>query len=222
MQTDCLKRNIEFVTERVQRAAARAGRRVTLVAATKTVPSETVNAAIDLGITDVGENRVQEYIAKRDGVKPVKWHFIGSLQRNKAKYLVGDVGLIQSVSSVALAQEIDRLAAKRGVVQDVLAEVNICGESAKTGAPESEIDALIALLQTLKNVRLKGLMAVPPPNAETGVYVKAYRIFARHCGGDFDSLSVGMSGDYERAIDNGANMVRIGSAIFGARNFTGR
>lgn len=222
MQTDCLKRNIEFVFERVQRAALRAGRSVTLVAATKTVPSETVNVAIDMGVTDVGENRVQEYLAKRDGVKPVKWHFIGSLQRNKAKFLVGDVELIQSVSNVALAEEIDRLAAKRGIVQDVLAEVNIGGESAKTGAPESEIEALIALLQSLKNVRTRGLMAVPPKDAETDVYERAYRIFAAHCGGDFDTLSVGMSGDYERAIDNGANMVRIGSAIFGARNLTGR
>lgn len=215
-----LKSNMEYVLERVHNAAYRAGTdRVEVVAATKNVGAETVNAAIQLGLNKVGENRVQEYVAKRDAVKGAEWHFIGTLQCNKAKYLVGNVALIQSVSNERLASEIDRLAKKLDIVQDVLVEVNIGGEGEKTGAPLQSVDRLMDHVGSLANVRVRGLMAVPPIDADDGVYKKLYAIYRKFSGGVFDTLSVGMSGDYERAIYNGSNMVRIGTALFGPRNY---
>ena len=217
MVTDELKRNIESVVSRVSRAADRVGHGVTLVAATKTVPPELINFAIGMGITAVGENRVNEFLDKRDAVKGADWHFIGTLQSNKAKYLVGEVSLIQSVASAKTALEIDRLAAKRGIVQRVLVEVNIGGEASKTGASKADAVELITLVRSLKNVELKGVMAIPPKGASDAVYKELYGIYESYKSEAFDTLSVGMSGDFERAIDNGSNMVRIGAAIFGAR-----
>ncbi len=218
MVIDDLKRNLDHVLSRVQRAADAARVHVTLVAATKTVPAEIVSQVVALGVCDVGENRVQEYLGKRDGVVGANWHFIGTLQRNKAKYLVGNVALIQSVSSAALAAEIDRLARARGIVQPVLAELNAGDEPDKTGAKTFEIDGLIEYIRTLENIELRGLMAVPPISAADGIYGNIRKIYERHVGGKFDTLSVGMSGDFEKAIAFGSNMVRIGSAIFGRRN----
>lgn len=217
MVTDELKRNIDSVVSRVARASARVGRGVTLVAATKTVPPDIINAALGMGITDIGENRVNEYVSKRDAVKGANWHFIGSLQTNKVKYLVGNVGLIQSVSSAKTADEINRIAAKRGIVQRVLVEINIGGEASKTGADKADADALIEYVGKLECVELKGVMAIPPRDCSDDVYNALYGIYARHAGGAFDTLSVGMSADFERAIECGSNMVRVGAAIFGAR-----
>lgn len=214
-ESDCLRRNIENVLERVRSASG--GRKVTVVAATKTVGAELIGEAVALGITDIGENRVQEYLCKRDAVSGAVWHFIGALQRNKAKYLVGEVALIQSVSGLSLGEEIDRLAIKRGVVQDVLVEVNIGGEAAKAGVDPALADELISRLCEKKGIRVRGLMAVPPRDADESVYKKLYSLFDAHRGNGFDILSVGMSGDFETAIANGSNMVRIGSAFFGPR-----
>ncbi len=217
MNTDGLKRNLDAVLMTVDKASARVGSRVRVVAATKTVSASVVSAVVELGIKDVGENRVQEYLAKKDSVKGAEWHFIGTLQRNKAKYIVGNVALIQSVSSVALAETIDALAAKRGIVQPVLVELNAADDENKTGAKTFEIEQLIERVKCLKNIELRGLMAVPPAGAVDDVYRYIYRVYEKHSGGKFDILSVGMSGDYERAIEFGSNMVRVGSAIFGAR-----
>ncbi|MCH5165580.1 MAG: YggS family pyridoxal phosphate-dependent enzyme [Clostridiales bacterium] len=217
MVTDELKRNIDAVQERIARASASARSKITLVAAVKTVPPETINAAIKLGVTDIGENRVQEYTEKRDSVCGAIWHFIGTLQRNKAKYLVGNVALIQSVNSEALAAEIDRLAKKRGIVQDVLVEINAADEHSKTGANTSCAEQLIEYCAALSSIRVRGLMAVPPRNADKQVYIDMRRLFDAHKNATFDTLSVGMSGDYEQAIEHGSNMVRIGTAIFGQR-----
>lgn len=211
-----LKRNISSVLERVDKATP-AGARVTVVAATKTVSAETVRELVGSGICDVGENRVQEYLSKRDAFSGFTRHFIGTLQRNKAKYLVGDVALIQSVSNAALMDTIDLIAAKRAIVQDVLVEVNIGGEQTKTGASESEAERLIERASSLRNVRLRGIMAVPPRDADELVYEKLYALYRKYEGGDFDILSVGMSGDFEKAIAHGSNMVRIGTALFGKR-----
>lgn len=217
MNVDELKRNLYTVMNSVERAAARVGNKVTVVAATKTVPAEIISQIVLLGIKDVGENRVQEYLAKKDGVQGAQWHFIGTLQRNKAKYLVGNVALIQSVSNVALAAEIDRLAAKRGIVQSVLAELNVGDDVNKTGARTDEIDELIHSIKGMKNLELRGLMAVPPIGAGEEVYRAAYKVYEKYRDSSFDILSVGMSGDFERAIECGSNMVRIGSALFGQR-----
>lgn len=220
MDFDELKTNLYSVQSRIARAAASAGRSVSLVAATKTVPPSVVTAAISLGIKSVGENRVQEFNEKRDKITGADWHFIGTLQRNKAKYLVGNVALIQSVSNAPLATEIDRLAEKLGTVQDVLIEVNIGGEPSKTGASVDTAEDLIATAQELENVRVRGIMAIPPRGAHDDVYAALYRLFEKHADETFDTLSVGMSGDFERAIAFGSNMVRIGTAIFGTRNST--
>ncbi len=215
-----LKSNLYSVLERIDRAAARVGAKVKLVAATKTVPAATVAELVSLGVTAVGENRVQEYLEKRDAVTGAEWHFIGTLQRNKAKYLVGSAALIQSVSSIELAREIDRLAAARGVIQPVLVELNASGEQTKTGAPMSEIDALIAETSKLPNIALKGLMAIPEKNAKDEVYREIRNIYERYRSDAFKTLSVGMSGDFERAIEFGSNTVRIGTAIFGPRKYS--
>lgn len=220
MVTDELKRNIDDITARVQNAAARVGSRVTIVAATKTVSAELISAAVACGIQNVGENRVREYVDKRDAVTGAKWHFIGTLQRNKAKYLVGNIELIQSVNSVPLALEIDRLAALRGVEQSVLVEINAGGEASKTGVRLEAADELIGLVRSLKNVTLRGLMAVPPRDSGDKVYRDVYDVYKKHESGVFDILSVGMSGDYEKAISFGSNMVRLGTALFGARNYS--
>lgn len=219
LKIDELKRNLYTVLNAVQRAADRVGSRVTVVAATKTVTADIVSAIVELGIKDVGENRVQEYLAKRDGVQGAKWHFIGTLQRNKAKYLAGNVALIQSVSSVALAEEIDRLSRNRGIVQPVLVELNVGDEEAKTGAKTCEIDELVEAVRLMPNIELQGLMAVPPKNAGEEVYRSAYKVYERYRTDTFKVLSLGMSGDYERAIACGSNMVRIGSALFGQREY---
>ncbi len=220
MDFEALKTDLYSVQDRIARAAAYAGHAVTLVAATKTVPPETLRIALELGVTRMGENRVQELCAKRDAVTGAEWHFIGTLQRNKAKYLVGKTALIQSVSSLALAEEIDRLAGKIGTVQDVLIELNIGGEPSKTGADVATADELIAAARELENIKVRGLMAIPPKNAADTVYETLYKIYAAHKTETFDTLSVGMSADFERAIYFGSNMVRIGTAIFGNRNTT--
>ncbi len=206
MTVDELKNNLYAVQGRIARAAEAAGSVVKLVAATKTVPAEFVNAIVGLGVTDVGENRVQEYLAKRDVVTGAEWHFIGTLQRNKAKYLVGKVALIQSVSSVGLAEEIERLADKLNVVPDF-----------------GIADELIERVGAMPHIRLRGVMAVPPIDADDAAYKRVARLYERYKdkSAGFDILSVGMSGDCERAIACGSNMVRIGTALFGARNTGG-
>ena len=223
MASNELKINVDRIMERIALSCARyedfvgSKRSVTLVAATKTVPVDTINELIGCGVADVGENRVQEYVAKRDDVQGANWHFIGTLQRNKVKYLVGNVALIQSVSSYALAVEIDRTAKRLGIVQPVLIELNAAGESAKTGAMPDEIDALIDDAKRLSNIEVRGLMAVPPIAADDGVYRYTKEVFDNHIDDKFVILSVGMSNDFERAIMFGSNMVRIGTAIFGQR-----
>lgn len=219
MTVDEIKRNIELVTERVARASARSGRAVTVVAAAKNVPAEFIDVAVDSGIDNIGENRVQEYLGKKDGVQRAIWHFIGTLQRNKAKYLVGNVALIQSVNCIELAREIDRLARLRNIRQQVLIELNAAGEQSKTGAPVDTADDLIAEVRELKNVVVRGIMSVPPKDAGDAVYAKLAAKFEKHKSDAFDILSVGMSSDYERAIAQGSNMVRPGTAIFGSRTY---
>lgn len=218
-----LKRNVDAVLSRVKAAAERRAERVgvlptvTVVAATKTQSPELINDIIDCGITAVGENRVQELTAKYDGVKGADWHFIGTLQSNKAKYLVGKVSLIQSVSSGKTAVEIQRLCEKRGIIQDVLAEVNVGEEPSKTGILPQNLDALIGGMEKLESLRLRGLMAVMPREAEARLYDKLYELYRRYASVTFNVLSVGMSGDYETAIEHGSNMVRIGTGFFGER-----
>lgn len=226
--------NLKKVRENIKRAAEQAGRmpeEVTLVAVTKTHGPDLINEAIDCGVTDIGENKVQEILEKYDAVKPVRWHMIGHLQTNKVKYIIDKVCLIHSVDSIRLMDEINRQAEKHGLVMDILIQVNISGEESKFGIHPRELDAFLAHAGTLPNIHVRGLMAVMPKiNSNmsnvlhfvniNNIYIDIMQKKLHNISMNY--LSVGMSGDYEIAIAHGSNMVRIGSAIFGLRNYDAR
>jgi len=199
------------------------GEKITLVGATKTVDVCIINKAISLGLNVVAENRVQEFNLKHEHIVGAKQHFIGHLQTNKVKYLVGKVDLIHSVDSVHLAKAISDMAIKRGVTQDVLIEVNVGGELSKSGVtPENAMDTLNEI-SALPNLSVKGLMAMLP-KSEDEEYLSALCLKMRTLydqmkkeGYPFTYLSMGMSGDYKIAIKNGSNMIRLGRTIFGER-----
>lgn len=225
--------NVAAVRERVNAAAIKSGRgpkEILLVAATKMHDAERVREAVLAGVDACGENRVQELLEKEPqgayAGKPL--HFIGHLQTNKVRQIVGLVDLIQSVDSGDLLRKIDAQAEKRGVVQDVLLEVNIGGEAAKSGAEPAELPALLTLAGTLSHLRVRGLMAIPPiaaaPGGNHDYFSAMHRLFVdigekKYDNVTMDFLSMGMSDDFEDAIACGANMVRVGSSIFGARNY---
>ncbi len=224
--------NVRALRERIERAAALAGRgpgEVRFVAATKTNGPEAVRAAIAAGVDACGENRVQELLEKNaaGAYAGAPLHFIGGLQKNKVKYLVGTVDLIQSVDSPALAELIGKKAVERGVTQKILVEVNIGHEPEKSGVAPEETEELLARLAGVPGIEVRGLMAIPPnlgSEEKNAVYFeKMYHLFVDMRGKKYDNsisidiLSMGMSGDFEAAIACGSNMVRIGSAIFGER-----
>ena len=198
---------------------------ISIMAVTKTVAPEAINHAVDLGITLLGENRVQEYMSKKDMYsKKAEVQFIGGLQTNKVKYIIDSVTLIQSVSSLKLAQEIDKRAGSIGKVQDVLIEINIGDETSKTGADTAMLSELIHASAELKNIKIRGLMAIPPiENAEKHL-CRMQEIFEEYKakgieGVQMDILSMGMSGDYIEAIKYGSNLIRIGRGLFGPREY---
>lgn len=226
-----LEQNIRKVRENIAAAAREAGRdpgEITLVAATKVQTDDTIRAAIAAGITVCGENRVQEMTAHldADAYAGSALHFIGHLQTNKVNKVVGRVDLIESVGSQHLLEAIDKQAAKLGIVQDVLLEVNVGGEESKSGVAPEEVWALAQKALELPNVRLRGLMAIPPVAGEEGnrgFFREMYQLFVdikRKMGdneADVNCLSMGMSGDYMDAVREGATLVRVGTALFGAR-----
>ena len=227
-----LEENIARVKANMARAALEADRdpaEITLVAATKVQTSDTIRAAIAAGITICGENRVQELTAHLDdyAYDGAKIHFIGHLQTNKVRFVVGRVDLIESVDSPRLLEAIERQAEKLNLVQDVLLEVNIGREESKGGCLPEELPTLARLAMDLPHVRLRGLMAIPPVAAEPGANRRffaatrqLYVDIRRQIGDndtDIDCLSMGMSGDYEDAIREGATLVRVGTALFGPR-----
>lgn len=196
---------------------------VRLMAVTKTVPYEIVNSVIEQGVDLLGENRVQEYLDKKDHYnKNAEVHFIGHLQTNKVKYIVDSVKCIHSVDSLKLAAEIEKLAEKNGIVMNVLTEVNIGGEESKSGISTDMLDELVYGISEMKNIKLCGLMTIPPVGNSEFYFEKMQRIFedlkAKKVDNvSMDILSMGMSADYVEAIKYGSNIVRVGSAIFGAR-----
>lgn len=198
---------------------------IRLMAVTKTVPYQRVNLAVGEGVTLLGENRVQEYLEKKDFYdKNAEVHFIGHLQSNKVKYIIDSVTMIHSVDSTKLASEIDKQAAKAGVVMNVLLEVNIGGEDTKSGVSPDRLRELIYETGDLKNIRVKGLMTIPPPGESEESFYKMNRLFSdlkseRFENADMEILSMGMSADYALAVKYGSNIVRIGSGIFGARKY---
>ena len=220
--------NLEYVLNLIS-GGNNLGEKITLVGATKTMSADVINAAIDCGLNVVAENKVQEFREKTNLInKSAKQHFIGHLQTNKVKYLVGNIELIHSVDSLHLAQEIDRIAQKKQVVQDILLEVNVGGELSKSGFnPDNVKDAAIQIEKQLKNVKLKGLMAMLPHSDDKeflGTLCDKMRSLYEELkllGLDFKYLSVGMSNDFEIAIKHGSNTIRLGRTIFGERNYGG-
>ena len=211
MVTESLKE----VEKKVEEACKRAGRErseVTLIAVGKTKPVEMLQEIYDTGVRDFGENKVQEMMDKYEVMpKDIHWHMLGHLQRNKVKYLMGKVALIHSVDSLRLAQEISAQSVKHEVTTDILIEVNIAGEASKFGTTQEEAIALVEAAAKLPNIHICGLMTIAPyvENPEDKNIDNV----------DMHVLSMGMSGDYEVAIEEGATMVRIGTGIFGARNY---
>jgi pyridoxal phosphate enzyme (YggS family) len=226
--------NLKTIMDRIAGAAQRAGRdpsSIKLVVVTKTVDVERIREAVAAGAVILGENRVQEAKEKIEKLGPVaSWHLIGHLQTNKAKYAVKLFDLIHSVDSIELASEIDKQAAKIGKIQDVLIEVSIAGEASKAGVGVSEVISLVKDAANLKNISIKGLMTIPPfldDPEEVRPYFHKLRELATSIAQEkipnvsMQELSMGMSGDFEAAVEEGATMVRVGSAIFGERQ-TGR
>lgn len=201
------------------------------MAVTKTVPPEVVNWVFSLGLDLLGENRVQEFLSKKDSYNtysdygtPPRIHFIGHLQTNKVKYIIDDVDMIQSVDSLKLAQEINRLAIAHNKVMDVLCEVNIGGEDSKNGVSPDEIISLLEQLAPMEGIRVKGLMTIPPPTDSDIFLGKMEELFNnikdRQLDGiSMETLSMGMTHDYAEAVKYGSTIVRIGTGLFGARNY---
>ncbi|MBR5922267.1 MAG: YggS family pyridoxal phosphate-dependent enzyme [Clostridia bacterium] len=223
--------NYARVLERIAEAAVKSGRKsedITLLAATKTVEVGVINHAIESGIKYIGENRVQEFLSKEPDLLPVHKHFIGHLQTNKVKDIVGRVELIHSVDSYHLAKEISKQALRSGKVCDILVEINVGLEESKFGfSPENATES-IAELSSLDGIRLRGLMAIPPvcdsSSANIKFFEQLYKLFIdikaeKIDNSNIDILSMGMSDDFECAIRCGATMVRLGTALFGKRNY---
>lgn len=226
-----IKENLENIKKKIEISAKKSGRsadEINLVAVTKTYSPDIINEAIDLGVTDIGENKVQEIIEKYDSVKPVRWHLIGHLQTNKVKYIIDKVHMIHSVDSVKLLEEIERQAKKHNIVMNVLIQVNISGEETKFGIAPDEIDSILEYAESLEYVKVCGLMTIMPKvdNAVSNRlhFVNIKQIYLDISKKKYNNismryLSMGMSGDFEVAIEEGSNMVRVGSAIFGQRNY---
>lgn len=220
--------NLKLIRENVGEAAEKCGRKtedIRIMAVTKTVAPEIVNHAIELGLDLLGENRVQEYLSKAEAYSPAEVHFIGGLQTNKVKYIIESVSMIQSVDSLKLGTEIDRLAAKHGRVMDILCEVNIGGEESKGGVAPDKLRELIAQLAQLKNIRIKGLMTIPPPSQSDIFLGRMQELYNdlrdnKIEGADMQVLSMGMTHDYAEAVKYGSTLVRIGTGLFGARDYS--
>lgn len=227
-----LKDNLKTVEEHVQEACKRAGRsreEVTLIAVSKTKPVEMLQEIYGEGVRDFGENKVQELCDKIEQLpSDIRWHMIGHLQRNKVKYTVGKVALIHSVDTYRLAEEINIQAKKRGIIVPILVEVNIAGEKTKFGTTAEDAMLLVEEISKLENVRIKGLMTIAPfvenPEDNRLYFRKIKQLSVDITNKNIDNvsmeiLSMGMTGDYEVAIEEGATMVRVGTGIFGARNY---
>ncbi len=228
-----IRGNLEKVRQQIRQSAESCGRSsddVLLVAVSKTRTPEEINIAIEAGVTDIGENKVQEIMDKYDDIKPVRWHMIGHLQTNKVKYIIDKVSTIHSVDSYKLAAEINKRAAACGITMDILLQVNSAQEESKFGISTEETEGLIMqILDSCENIRIRGLMCIAP-YADDPEDIKKYFDSVKeqydqfstidHPNLDFRYLSMGMSHDFPVAIEAGSNLVRVGSAIFGERDYS--
>lgn len=227
-----IRENLEAIRaeiDAVARETGRTGADITLVGASKMNDAAACQEAIAAGIDALGENRVQEMTAKlaEDAYRGAPLHFIGHLQRNKVKQVVGKVALIQSVGSLPLLEAVEKEAEKQDIVQDILLEVNIGGEEAKSGFAPAQLEDAARAAQAMSHVRVRGLMTIPPADSDRDTNIRYFQevralyvdINEKLFHNELKCLSMGMSGDFEDAIRNGATMVRVGTAIFGARYY---
>lgn len=227
-----IRKNIETVKKHMEAACEKCGRaeeEVRLIAVSKTKPLPALQEAYDCGCRDFGENKVQELVDKYEALpKDIRWHMIGHLQRNKVKYIADKVYLIHSVDSLRLAQEIEKEAAKHGKTVNILLEVNVAEEESKFGVTPDDVLELVKEVAKMPHIRIKGLMTVAPyvENAEENrpYFEKLKKIFVDIIHKNIDNvfmeeLSMGMTGDYEVAITEGATYIRVGTGIFGERNY---
>ena len=220
--------NLAAIRENIAEAADKCGRKpedIRIMAVTKTVAPEIVNHAVSLGVSLLGENRVQEFQSKQDAYdSSAEIHFIGHLQTNKVKYIIEPMSMIQSVDSVKLAAEINRLAAAHNKIMDVLCEVNIGGEESKSGTAPGELLSLLEQAAEMEHIRVKGLMTIPPPSQSDIFLGRMEELFGdiktRNLNGiSMEVLSMGMTHDYAEAVKHGSTIVRIGTGLFGARDY---
>lgn len=223
--------NINLVNSKIEAAAKNIGKDkddIILIAVSKTKPIEMLKEAHSLGVNTFGENKVQELVEKYDQLSNVNWHFIGKLQKNKVKYIIDKVTLIHSLDNISLAIEIDKRAKAKNIIASVLVQINIGMEESKSGIEKEDIYSFIEEIEKLDNIKIEGLMAIPPKC--TGDEAKQYfremkKIFDNLKAKESDKismkyLSMGMTGDYEAAIEEGSNMVRVGTGIFGERDYS--
>ena len=221
--------NLAVIRANIREAAESCGRsadEIRIMAVTKTVAPETVNRAVALGVDLLGENRVQEFLSKQDAYdKSAEIHFIGHLQTNKVKYIIGPMTMIQSVDSVKLAEEINRLAFAHNKTMDILCEVNIGGEDSKSGVAPDELIPLLEQIAPLEHIRVRGLMTIPPPSSGDVFLGRMEELFHKVRdrdieGASMEVLSMGMTHDYAEAVKHGSTLVRIGTGLFGARDYS--
>ena len=228
-----IRENLGRVQENIRAAAKEAGRDpkgVTLIAVSKTKPVSMIEEAYDCGCRDFGENKVQELCDKYEVLpKDIRWHLIGHLQRNKVKYIIDKVDLIHSVDSLRLAETIDREAKKHNLTANILIEVNVAGEDSKFGVPPEELENLVDGISHFSNIQVRGLMTIAPfvENAEENraVFARLRKLSVDIAAKNIDNvnmglLSMGMTNDYEVAIEEGATIIRVGTGIFGERDYT--
>lgn len=227
-----VRENLIKVQQKIDEACERSGRdpkEVTLIAVSKTKPIEMIEEAIDAGKTQFGENKAQEMKEKYEALpKNLEWHFIGHLQTNKVKYVVGRAGLIHSVDSLHLAEAIEKECEKKDVHANILVEVNVAGEDSKFGIKPEETESLIRQIAKLPRVHVRGLMTIAPfvakPEENRPIFHKLHKLLVDISAKNIDNidmnvLSMGMTNDYEIAVEEGATHVRVGTGIFGERNY---
>lgn len=225
-----IKQNIAEIEKRIEQAAKKSGRKredIVLLAVSKTIDVEHIKQAVNCGLKELGENRVQEILEKYEPMgKEVSWHLIGHLQTNKVKYIIDKVKMIHSVDSMKLAEEINRRAKQANVIMDILVEVNMAGEESKFGVSPEETLSLVQSIAFLDNIRIKGLMTVAPfvdnPEENRDCFRRMKQLLVDINKEKIDNvhmnvLSMGMSNDFEVAIEEGATIVRVGTSIFGKR-----
>ena len=230
-EKDIISKNLDIIRNNIEKACIKANRKIDdidIIGVTKTIDIERIKILKELGIDTFGENKAQEFLEKYDEIDNVSWHFIGNLQTNKVKYIIDKVNLIQSVNSFRLLEEINKRALNSNIVMPILLEINIANEQSKHGLMEQDLPYILENMQNFKNVILNGLMCVAPfvenPRQNAQYFGKMRKLFIdiQHKNKDninMKYLSMGMTNDYEVAIEEGANIVRIGTGIFGRRNY---